>query len=250
MTVRIYSIASNYTGTANELCGCLNDQTDLIAKFNEVAGKKTGSTTLTGSQVTLRSVKDLFSEAFQRWALDGVHPVIANSGHGTNGRDPNNSEADGICEGWYLDSGEVFWDYLMQPYLDKFPAEAGLAVIDDSCFSGGEGKTKGGQKVRFVKTSDVDTEVPIKIKRRTVHRETEMNYVWLSASAEDQASADTSFNGHANGAFTYYFMQCLRAKDSLKEVHKNVSKKLPSRRFTQKPQLYGNPKIFNQPFNL
>lgn len=226
---KLYSIATNYEGTINALRGCLNDQKDMVKLMSKYGVE---SVTLTGSEVTKENVINLYKQALDDYYKHGTQPIIHNSGHGLNGEDPFGVEEDGLSEGHYLDSGEVLWDYELLPILKQFPVEAGLVVFDDSCFSGGEGSTRGTQKQRSLTT-----------RKKKAHRAVENNYLWVAACQSYQTAADASFMGKFNGAFTYYLMKALKPDTRLKRIFKRI--KLPSRRFDQIPNVFGSEEIYN-----
>ncbi len=238
---KLYSYASNYEGTANELAGCINDQKDLVEKL------EISHTLLTGTECDKLNVKDLWFEALGRWQKDCVHPIIQISGHGTRGKDPHGREDDGYCEGQYLDSGEVLWDFeLWNDILSKFPVEALLRVIADICHSDGQQRIKGTQKKRFV--DNLSTPYMYKETPNIRKRSTSLNYAWLSACREDETAADATFKGRANGAMTYYFLKNYRKDDSFFKDYKRAKKKINRLvRFSQHLVMSGNPKIYNLP---
>jgi Caspase domain len=78
-------------------------------------------------------------EALVQWSHKSVDPVIfiVYSGHGTQQRDDNNDEEDGLDEGWVAsDLGFVRDDYLNQQVLAKFPSDAKVIAVNDACYNG------------------------------------------------------------------------------------------------------------------
>lgn len=82
----------------------------------------------------------------------------------------------------------------------------------------------------------------------------EVNAALIAACRSDQTAADSSFNGRANGAFTYFLRERLNAQDGVNvplttivsDVVEELARAEPS--FTQVPQLEGLQAIRDRPF--
>lgn len=94
-------------------------------------------TQVTGNSTTKDIIGEL--EALVQWSHKAIDPVIfiAYSGHGTQQRDNDNDEDDGLDEGWVAsDLGFVRDDYLNQQVLAKFPSDARVIAVNDACYNG------------------------------------------------------------------------------------------------------------------
>lgn len=143
---RALCVGINYTGTSNELSGCVNDavawQSLLGSRGYEVTLLLDRAATRDNLLNSLRSFVDLtgYRDRF----------VFTYSGHGTWVPDQNGDEADGrdeaIVPADFLQAGVIRDDDLYDVWSRKrFGAR--LANLSDSCFS--------GTVQRFLGTSDV-----------------------------------------------------------------------------------------------
>jgi hypothetical protein len=244
---------NDYKGTGMDLSGCLNDADDW-ASVLRVRGFAVE--TLKDKQATRQGIIDGIKATLAQ-AKAGDSIVIQYSGHGSYVDDVNGDEPDGtdecICPQDVRDAGEITDDELFDLY-SKRAAGTRLVVLSDSCFSGTvdkvakpvEGKVCIAGK--FLPPSEFLSKrriakLGLRGGRRPASPPGRYAGLLLSACQDTQTAADVFIGGKYHGAFTYFALEALKtlpAGASYREWFARVRKALPSRQYTQTPNLYGS----------
>lgn len=201
---------NNYPGgSGNDLNGCLNDQSDLIDKLDEL-GYAFAVQAFQDEQVTRSTFRNTIKNYIVGMKADDLL-LIQYSGHGTQVRDSSHDEADGYDEALYLYDG-AFTDDDFNEVLQLIPDGAKVIIALDSCFSGGATRlyTDFYSKAKYVPTQKIKS---LKRRKKYLKRDV-MKWVVFSGCSENQTSADAYINSRYNGAFTWAW---------LKSMEKNIS---------------------------
>jgi hypothetical protein len=194
-------IGINYTGTRNQLNGCINDVNDVS---NYLRGKgfsiniMTDFTTLKPYRSTiLNEFKNLLQKS-----KSGDQLCFMFSGHGSNRLDKDNNEVSGtdqtICP---LDLKNIVDDELKIIINQYLPVGVTLFALFDSCYSG---------SVLDLKYQYLDS---LNYNKATVNEkvsQTNGNVFMISGCTDKQTSADAYINNKYNGALTWSFLQALK----------------------------------------
>jgi len=232
---------NDYPGSANDLRGCLNDQTDLIKKLNKdfpgfIIHK------FADSQAKRSTFIDEVKNAIQS-LVPGDVLLIHYSGHGTQVYDKNGDEADGYDEAICLYDGNVIDDDIGDA-LTGIPEGAIVVIMLDSCFSGTATRAmniKHPKKNRFMPNPDL----PRREKKRIRFQKSEMKWIVFSGCGENQTSADAYINGRYNGAFSYFAIKTLEPGISYSLWITRINGYLPSSNYDQIPTLEGKESLFD-----
>ena len=146
----------------------------------------------------------------------------------------------------------------------SIPADVEFVWVSDSCHSGDLSgnftKPKGQPKTQhrtILPPVDLDwrlrTAKDQNIRALTMNKASgNLNVALISGCKSDQTSADAYIKGRYNGALTYYLLSELKKAEGLTEnltaIVKNVNKGLKKGKYSQQPQLEGNPSIITKPF--
>jgi len=223
-------IGINYTGTSNELYGCINDTTAIkerISKqgFNDI--------TIITDLTTKKATKNNILEGFKNLLMNcqaGDFLFFVYSGHGSYAIDRNGDEKDGrdelivSCDLQSILDDEL--KALIQTYLK---ADVTLFALFDSCFSG----SVLDLKYQFMDSLDYD-----KFTENSKQLETQGNVIMISGCTDNQTSADAVFDNKPNGAMTWSLLESLKQKPNVKwrELVKTMRDLLKTSQFTQIPQ--------------
>jgi hypothetical protein len=196
------------------------------------------------------------------WLLkDGEELVFHFSGHGSQTRDLNQDESDGLEE--LIVVYDHSWD---KPFVDDHLAaifknlkpEQNLTVLLDCCHSG------SGTRMSNIQTVDRYLEPPLDIQLRYLGRDlkrnrlgvkqdekgnvVDMNHVLISGCAENETSADAYIEFQYRGAFTYAFMKAVQnnPKRTVNQIHSELSQILKKSNFQQNPQLEGRQDLISR----
>ena len=223
-------IGINYTGTSNELYGCINDTTAIkerISKqgFNDI----TVITDLTTKKATRNNILEGFKNLLMNCQA-GDFLFFVYSGHGSYAIDRNGDEKDGrdelivSCDLQGILDDEL--KALIQTYLK---ADVTLFALFDSCFSG----SVLDLKYQFMDSLDYD-----KFTENSKQLETQGNVIMISGCTDNQTSADAVFGGKAAGAMTWSLLESLKQKPNVnwRELVKTMRDLLKTSQFTQIPQ--------------
>lgn len=241
-------VGLNYPGTSAALRGCVNDANDwadaLRARRYDVA-------------VVLEPTKqELIANLLGiiERASYGSRIVFTYSGHGTWVPDADGDEPDGrdealVCSD-YRQGGILLDDELLSIFgMRKYGVRA--VILSDSCHSGsvsrfaGSASKAGTAVARFMPPgeflSDEDKARATAVEGVPPRGTPRKGTVLISGCADPEYSYDASFNGRANGAFTYYALQALGKSRHFSEWYRNIRKALPTTQYPQTPQLTAAP---------
>lgn len=238
--VGLFFAINDYPGTANDLRGCLNDQSILIDKIkSEFTNFE--FTSYANWAVTVSNFKSSIRSKLSKLTAGDVL-LIHYSGHGTQVYDRDNDEQDGYDEALYLYDGVVVDDDINE-LLQGAPEGVNVVVLFDSCFSGSATKSvsKDYRQIKFVKTCDA----PAKVRTRISKSITDLGWVYISGCGENEYSYDAFINGQYNGAFTFYAVKELTPELTYVGWHAGIRKHLPST-YPQTPQLEGSEELINK----
>ena len=226
-----FLVGINYTGTINELYGCINDtknvQDLLKNKYNftnitllndETPEKPTKQNILNGLQTLLKNTES------------GDTAFFMFSGHGTRTADLNGDEKDGQDEiilpidGITLDTC-ILDDELNKIIRNTLKPGAKLVALFDSCFSG----------------TVLDLQYTYGYPDNTNELETAGDVYMISGCTDQQTSADTvaPVNGKtmASGALTYAFLTMIKETAIMGDLVTKMQTFLKDNGYSQKPLL-------------
>jgi hypothetical protein len=226
-----FLVGINYTGTINELYGCINDTKnveDLLKnKYNftnvtllndETPEKPTKQNILKGLQALLSNTRP------------GDTAFFMFSGHGTCTADLNNDEKDGQDEvivpiDAYSYNTCIIDDELNRMIRDTLKPGAKLVALFDCCFSG----------------TVLDLRYTYGYPDNTNQSETTGNVYMISGCTDQQLSMDTvaPINGKemASGALTYAFLTMIKETTIMGDLVKKMQTFLKENGYTQFPLL-------------
>ena len=224
-------IGINYTGTQNELYGCISDVNsikDRIIKsgFNDI----NVMTDLTSKPATKNNILTEFKNLLIN-SQAGDLLFFLYSGHGSNILDRNGDEKDGYdelilsCDLLNVLDDEL--KSLIQKYLKK---DVTLFAMFDSCFSG---------SVLDLKFQYLDSLNYDKYTENANNLETNGNVIMISGCTDLQTSADAFINNKANGAMVWSLLEGLTQNPNCtwRELVKKMRDLLKTSKFTQIPQI-------------
>ena len=226
-----FLVGINYTGTINELYGCINDtknvQDLLKNKYNftnvtllndETPEKPTKQNILTGLRTLLSNT------------ASGDTAFFMFSGHGTCTADFNNDEKDGQDEvivpiDAYSIGTCIIDDELNRMIRDTLKPGAKLVALFDCCFSG----------------TVLDLRYTYGYPDNTNESETAGDVYMISGCTDQQISMDTvaSVNGKemASGAMTYAFLSMIKETAIMGDLVTKMQKILKENGYSQRPLL-------------
>jgi hypothetical protein len=223
-------IGINYTGTSNELYGCINDVTSISDRIKNQGF--TDINILTDS-TDKKATRDNILEEFTKLLINsqaGDLLVFTYSGHGSYIIDRNGDETDGRDELIVsCDLKEVLDDELKSLIQQYLKPDVTLFALFDSCFSG---------SVLDLKYQYLDSLNYDKYTENPKQLDTPGNVLMISGCTDNQTSADSVFKGKPNGAMTWSLVECLieNRNYTWRELVKSMRNKLKDSKFEQIPQ--------------
>ena len=248
------------------LAGCVQDARGWAAFFEDAGFDEV--TTLTDREAKLARVTKEIRKMLSNAKAGDVLRVHF-SGHGTRVPDIDGDEPDGFDEAWVLFDG-IWLDDHIDEILTELPDGVDLAVINDSCHSGGSTRSTallGGEHPygvpRFMPytaavTGSVESMAnsvraifsgskPSARRRggrasRAARAQEQMNHLLLAGAKPTEQAWDTTFDGQPWGAFSFHALSILRqhkGRMTWAELHTRLSGVLPAPAFPQTPQLEG-----------
>jgi hypothetical protein len=223
-------IGINYTGTSNELYGCINDTNSIKERIiKEGFTNINVLTDLTSKKASRANILEEFKN-FLVNSKEGDLLFFLYSGHGSYILDKNGDETDGY--------DEMIVSCDLQPVLDdelKSIIQANLKngvilfAMFDSCFSG---------SVLDLKYQYMDSLNYDKYTENAKQLETLGDIFMISGCTDEQTSADAVFNNKPNGAMTWSLLEALKQKPqcSWRELVINMRNLLKNSKFEQIPQ--------------
>jgi hypothetical protein len=223
-------VGINYTGTQNELFGCINDVNSVKERINNEGF--TTINTLTDLTVKTPTRLNILDE-FKKLLVDsepGDLLFFLYSGHGSYILDKNGDEKDGYdellvsCDLQGITDDEL--KILILQYLKK---DVTLFAMFDCCFSG----TILDMKYQFLDSLNYD-----KYTENDKNIETIGNVYMISGCTEQQTSADAFINNRAQGAMTWSLLESLKTSQpkTWRELIKSMRGLLKTSEYDQIPQ--------------
>lgn len=242
---------NDYPGTQSDLAGCINDANDWAA---ELGSRGFAVTRMLDSQVTHAAMTAAINSLIHG-AIEGDTLVITYSGHGTWVPDSSGDEPDGrdeaLCPYDIGSAGPLLDDQIRQMFAAR-ASGVRILLLSDSCHSGSVTKgddsdlDAGAARARFLPLEAwmPSAELPVATARPVAlvsGLRRSGGDLLLAGCLDTEYSYDTSFQGRANGAFTYYALKTLREKKPATYAawFKAIRSYLPSNRLPQSPQILG-----------
>jgi len=198
-------IGINYFGTDAELAGCVNDIED-VEKYVGGAGFEKYAVLLedTDALPTRAGILDAMKTFAAR---PDSYKYVHFSGHGSQLKDTNRDEIDGMDEcicpldiDWGApDNNFIRDDELYKTLVKPLPASCKLVAVFDSCHSG------SALDLPF-RCSDNGAIVRENASRPVA------DVIFISGCRDNQTSADARFGGKANGALTKALLTALAGR--------------------------------------
>ena len=232
-----FLVGINYTGTINELYGCINDTknvqdllktkynfTDVTLLNDETPEKPTKQNILKGLQTLLANT------------VAGDTAFFMFSGHGTRTVDFNKDETDGQDEviipiDAYSINTCILDDELNRMIRNTLKPGAKLVALFDSCFSG----------------TVLDLRYTYGYPDNTNESETAGDVYMISGCTDQQLSADTvaPINGQtmASGAMTYAFLSMIKETALMEDLITKMQAFLKDNGYPQRPLLSSGKKV-------
>ena len=225
-------IGINYTGTPNELYGCINDVNCIKERL----------VTQGFSDNNIKILTDLTSKKANRVnILEEIKNLLINSkagdflfllysGHGSYTRDRNGDEKNGYDEMIVsCDLKGILDDELKSLIQTYLKADVTLFALFDSCFSG---------SVLDLKYQYLDSLNYENYTENPKDLETFGNVFMISGCTDEQTSADAVINNKATGAMTWSLLEGLKQNpnSSWRELIKTMRDLLKKSQYTQIPQ--------------
>ena len=223
-------VGINYTGTQNELFGCINDVNSVKERINNEGFTTINTLTdLTVKTPTRVNILDEFKKLLV-YSEPGDLLFFLYSGHGSYILDKNGDEKDGYdellvsCDLQGITDDEL--KILILQYLKK---DVTLFAMFDSCFSG----TILDLKYQFLDSLNYD-----KYTENGKNIETIGNVYMISGCTEQQTSADANINNKAQGAMTWSLLESLKTSQpkTWRELIKSMRGLLKTSEYDQIPQ--------------
>jgi hypothetical protein len=223
-------IGINYTGTQNQLNGCINDVNSIKERIqNNGFNNINILTDNTPEKPTKSNILHAFAKLLND-AQEGDFLFFCYSGHGTNIRDKNRDETDGYDELIVPLDLKPIVDDLLKAIIQKYlKPNVTLFAMFDSCFSG----TVLDLKYQYMDSLNYDN-----YTENSKQLETLGNVFMISGCNDKQFSSDSIFNGKANGAMTWSLLKYLKQKPncSWRELVKGMRDLLRTSGYEQIPQ--------------
>ena len=226
-------IGINYTGTTNQLYGCINDVNcikDRIVKQGFIDNNIKIITDLTPKKANRVNILKEFKNLLVN-SQAGDLLFFLYSGHGSYTIDRNGDERNGYDEMIVTcDLQGILDDELKSLIQTYLKAEVTLFALFDSCFSG----TVLDLKYQYLDSLNYE-----KYTENSKDLETNGNVFMISGCTDQQTSADAFINGKASGAMTWSLLEGLKQKPvcSWRELIKTMRDLLKQSQYEQIPQL-------------
>lgn len=223
-------VGINYTGTSDELYGCINDV--ILIKDKITANGFTDITVLTdltANQATRTNILAEFTNLLVN-SQKGDLLFFCYSGHGSYILDRNGDEADGRDELIVsCDLQGILDDELKALIQAHLKEGVTLFAMIDSCFSG----SMLDLKYQYLDSLNYDNYTENNRQLDTIG-----NVFMISGSTDNQTSADAFINNMSRGAMTWSLLEAIKESPTCtwRELLKLMRDKLKTSDFTQVPQ--------------
>lgn len=264
-------IGINYKGSKYPLNGCINDVDNVRRYLDErhkledvtlhdkcdksdvvhvltLTDDKTGDS-YAGRQNILKAFAWL-----AKGAKSGDQLMVHYSGHGSQARDYNGDEKDGLdetlCPADYASAGMILDDDIRSILINPLPQGCQLRCIFDCCHSG----TMTDTRYVYKHVSSLFHGSQLSATLDTAQSETKADVIAWSGCRDDQTSADAYIEGKYAGALTASFLRLLRDGSQSKkyqDLYEQLEADLKKGGYSQRPQLTtGKPIDLNAQFDL
>ena len=227
---RALLIGINYTGTSNELFGCINDVNSIKER---ITTKGFTNINMLTDLTTKKPTKVNILAEFKNLLINsqaGDLLFFLYSGHGSYTIDRNGDEKDGRDELIIsCDLQGVLDDELKSLVQAHLKEGVTLFAMFDSCFSG---------SVLDLKYQFMDSLNYEQFTENSKQLETLGNVFMISGCTDQQTSSDAVFNNKPNGAMTWSLLESLKQNPNVnwRELVKNMRDLLKTSQFDQIPQ--------------
>lgn len=261
MVKKALLIGINYNNTRYQLYGCQNDSINLknilISKYGYLNENILHLIDLPNTPSDLLPTKQNIFTAID-WlvkdCIDGDVLVFSISSHGTQQKDNNKDEIDGldeaVCPLDFMKNGFIIDDEIKQRLVNKVPKNVKLIGIFDSCHSG----SVMDLKYSLITTNKKNkNENILTLKTEPKYLDTSGKIICISGCADNSTSADTvNSSGLPVGAFTWAMLEVLKLNnyniDTLKLLLQ-IRDYLSKNRYKQIPQMsFGIQTIITEKF--
>jgi hypothetical protein len=225
-------IGINYTGTQNELYGCINDVNSIKERIVKQGFSDNNIRILTDLTPKKANRVNILEE-FKNLLINskaGDFLFLLYSGHGSYTRDRNGDEKNGYDELIVsCDLQGILDDELKSLIQTYLKADVTLFAMFDSCCSG---------SVLDLKYQYLDSLNYDKYTENPNDLETVGNVFMISGCTDEQTSADAVINNKATGAMTWSLLEGLKQNPncSWRELIKTMRDLLKTSQYTQIPQ--------------
>lgn len=240
---------NDYPGTGSDLSGCVNDAKDWTAALK---ARGFACETLLDDEATGDAIRDRLRRLAKQ-ARKGDIVVVTYSGHGSYVFDEDGDEESGVDGTWCPydvdDNGDLLDDELGKIFRSRAKGVRWV-VISDSCHSGTVARLKPSRsatrRARFLAprvfldaAKGISNEKALRM-RRGGNPPGAKDALLLAGCQEWEYSYDASFDGRANGAFSYTALRALEAlapEATYDEWYARIRQELPTEEYPQEPNL-------------
>jgi hypothetical protein len=223
-------IGINYTGTENELYGCIND---VICIKERIINNGFTSINILTDLTSKKAIRDNILTEFRNLlatSQSGDLIFFLYSGHGSYTLDRNNDETTGYDQLIIpCDLKPIIDDELKTIIQQNLKENVTLFAMFDSCFSG----SVLDLRYQYMDSLNYDN-----YSENNKQLETKGNVFMISGCSDYQTSADSVFNNRANGAMTWSLLEALKQKPNCnwRELVKSMRNLLKTSDYDQIPQ--------------
>jgi hypothetical protein len=223
-------IGINYTGTQNELFGCINDVNSIKERITK---KGFNNISIMTDITSLKATKNNILNEFKNLLVNsqtGDLLFFSYSGHGSHTLDRNNDETTSYDQLIVpCDFNAIVDDELKSIIQENLKPNVTLFAMFDSCFSG----SVLDLRYQYMDSLNYDN-----YTENIKETETKGDVFMISGCSDYQTSADAFINNKANGAMTWSLLEALKQTPncSWRELVKSMRNLLKTSMFDQIPQ--------------
>lgn len=223
-------IGINYTGSQNELYGCINDVNSIKERIVQQGFKDiTIITDLTSEKATKNNILKEFTNLLIN-SQEGDLLFLLYSGHGSYDIDNNGDETTGYDQLIVpCDFNMILDDELKKIIQTNLKTNVTLFAMFDSCFSG----SVLDLRYQYIDSLNYDN-----FTENNKELETRGNVFMISGCSDSQTSADAVINNKASGAMTWSLLEAIKQNSNCnwRELIKNMRNLLKDSQYEQIPQ--------------
>jgi hypothetical protein len=224
-------IGINYTGTDNELYGCINDTNSINSFISNYNFKKISILTdNTIKKPNYNNILDEFKNLLSN-SQSGDVLLFFYSGHGSYILDKNNNEKSKNDQMIIpCDLNGIIDDELKSIIQTNLKKDVTLIALFDSCFSG---------SVLDLKYQYMDSLNKNNFTENNNESETIGNVIMISGCSDVQTSNDATINNTNQGAMTWAFLEAFKSQKNItwRQLLISMRDLLQKSNFNQTPQL-------------